>query len=456
MNTELGIQRSRPDRIAAFATSLAASLLAACTVQGVQSNQTKPAAETVTCSAGAPAGQRASCWIQITPISTVRTGFGDPNQNFSNAYTRLLINSRHTRETDGAGRSDEGGEQDSGEALEQYDYLDRGWFKRLFWGTQYTINLTAYISVGSFEATVPLMTIDHASNRSDGEKFSRLVVHTAQKFPLFLVKGDGSNSIANVRFVVKASDQTDSRAAAAAIQTAEAVAKVLAPEASVLTTLNAQRTRDKADALDRAINAVLAKQLNEEQWFENDVRRWGKGVRITLRIPGPQSEKDWGDSSQFVPVGAWNVVFEHPRPSIFADDEICVSQAGAGEPQRSCHADFATAARTAQTVTAARPQQVLAFNLTASNQPAGTIGSYLRQQEWWQESFKTFAAPDKAAPNAADVSNFCQSIKQTVVGLGLNAVDAGIVAVSVRQAAQVPAAVAAQMQKESSCAYAVP
>jgi hypothetical protein len=381
----------------------------------------------------------------------------------------LLINSRYTRETvtktaEKAGEQGKGTaiEEGNGEAIEPYDYLDRGWFKRLFWGTQYTVNLTAYVSVGAFEATVPLMTITHTSNRSEGEKFSRVVVHTAQKFPLFLVKGDSSNSMANVRFVVKASDQTDSRAAAAAIQTAESVAKVLAPEASVLTTLSAQRTRDKAEALDRAINAVLSRQLNEEQWFENDVRRWGEGARITLRGPSPEGETDWNNSSEFVRVGRWDVVFEHPRPSIFADAEICISADEAKKLPATCHADFNTAAGVAQSVSATRPQQVLAFNLTPNNQTVGTIGSYLRQQAWWDEALRDFAtlktgaAQAGAPPVSADVTNFCQAIKQTVVGLGLNSIDAGIVAVSVRLAAQLPLAVVTQMQSDvSSCGYAV-
>ena len=44
-------------------------------------------------------------------------------------------------------------------------------------------------------------------------RFTRIVSHTVQNFPLILLKEDGSNSTATVRFIVKATDTTQTTAA---------------------------------------------------------------------------------------------------------------------------------------------------------------------------------------------------------------------------------------------------
>jgi hypothetical protein len=308
-------RRTRRDvhGIAALALLLIVEALAGCATTTSTAGQT----DEVCHKAGV--GSEDHCLIRITPLSSLTTGFSDPDQDFSNLYTRILVNGRGTRGRENlAGEKQLGDEKDQGDL---YDYRDRGPLLRAIWGTHYSINLTAYITVGTYQATVPLVTIDHLSTRTDGEKFLRVVAHTVQNFPLLLIKGDGSNAIATVKFVVKASDESQSRVAALAIQTAEGVAKAISPESAVVTTLNAQASRDKAAALDAAINTLMSKQLDEEQLIDNDVRRWSKGALVTFRIPPPSHEDTWNHG--FRPVGAWRVQFEDPRPSVFSDVQVC-------------------------------------------------------------------------------------------------------------------------------------
>lgn len=372
-------------------------------------------------------------------------------------YTRVLINGRGTRV-----RSGDATKSETTDAGAVYEYRDRGWFLREIWGTHYSINLTAYVTVGAYKATVPLVTIDHNSNRSAGESFLRVVAHTVQNFPLILVKGDGSNAVATVKFVVKASDETQSSVGALAIQAAESVAKAVAPESSVVTTLSAQSARDRAAALDTAINSLMSKQLDEEQLIDNDVRRWGNGAQIDFQVPPPDNEDTWDKSSTFRTVGSWIVTFEDPRPSIFSDIQVCHPKmelmdeaTSKSDPEQAyCRAKIADAAKAAQTDTAIRPEQVLAFNLLSGSQSLGSVSAYLKQQSWWDASMKTFNGLKDDAPKSEDVSSFCKSIKDSLAGIGLNAIDGGIVTSAIRDRAQLPTKVSAAMKTADGCGYA--
>jgi hypothetical protein len=400
------------------------------------------------------------CLIQITPLSSLKTSFDDPNEAYSNLYTRILVNGRGTRDRDVEAPSSTTTGIDS-----RYDYRDRGALLRELWGTHYSINLTAYLTIGAYKATVPLVTIDHVSDRNSGEKFQRVVAHTVQNFPLVLIKGDGSNAVATVKFVVKASDDPQSNVAALAIQAAEGVAKAVAPESTVVTTLSSQASRDKATALDNAINTLMSKQLDEEQLIDNDVRRWGRGVLISFRIPPPNSESSWSHSENFRTVGSWRVQFEDPRPSIFSDIQICFKHvddaSDTTQPsnkkvdQAYCRSTVADASDAAQKDAAGRPEQVLAFSLVNGSQNLGSVLTYLKQQSFWDASNKTFnALRGEEAPKSDDVSSFCRSVKSTLANIGLNAVDGGIVTAAVRERAQLSAAVTKAMKANDDCGYA--
>lgn len=452
----------RYERFGVVALLVLPAVIAGCASQRV--------GRTPSCGANASADTVAQCkWIQLTPLSRVWTGFDDPDEQYSNFYTRVLINSRHTRDdgsvsaTGASTGSDNGGVSTPSPLTLAYN--SRNPLLRALWGKHFSLNLTAYITLGTFQATVPLVTIDHTSDHSNGEKFVRIVAQTVQNFPLVLLRGDGSNAIATVHFIVKATDTTQSNAAATAIEAAQGIANTLAPEASVVTALNSQTAKDKAVALDKVINSVLARQLDEEQWVDNDVRRWGKGVMVTFLIPPPDHETAWNDTADFRQVGTWTLAFETPRPSVFSDIQICLKKkptagaktSGAKSPAMQhdyCRATRIAAAQAAEADAASRPEQVLNFNLLNGSQSLGTVGAYLKQQSWWESSLKTFGSLQSGhAPDGDSVSQFCRAIKQTIVGVGLNVIDASIVVAAVRDQGPLPVAVSTAMKSNADCKY---
>ncbi len=323
-----------------------------------------------------------------------------------------------------------------------YPYESRSALARYFFGINRTVNFAVKVTVGSFAATVPLVTLGHVSNATDGEGFVRTVYYQAENFPLFLVKADGSNSVVSGQFSVKASDQYQS-GAGAIIQTAQTVIKAVAPQSAVVTTLSAQATKDAATAIDGAINKLLARSIDEEPWIDNDIRRWGAGVSVTFSIPFQEGAWD----QAYGHVGTWTITFDYPRPSIFSDVQICPVK-----EQTTCKANFTAAAMQAQTDTAKRPEQVLAFQLLNGAQTLGTVEAYLKQQDFWTTAQKAFQA--KEGVKADDVSQFCRSIRNSMATLNLNYIDSGIVVVSVRKSSALTSAVADLMEKDKvNCGY---
>jgi hypothetical protein len=358
---------------------------------------------------------------------------------FSGAYTRLVIASEN-----GSGAA-------AGQAS-TFPYQSRTMLGRFFLGVHYSINLSAKVTAGSFVATVPLVTMDHVSNSDVGEAFTRIVYHSAENFPLFLVRRDGTNSIVSIQFTVKASDQYQSTAAGTALEVAQSVARTVAPQTAVLTTLTQQTTKDISAALDKTISQLLATSIDEEQWYDNDIRYWSPpttsnpgGVSVTFQIP--DSEGAWTDTPTKT-VGFWRVNFADPRPSVFSDIQICA----AAPPGGRCQPTFDEAARVAQQE--ANPEEVLSFQLISNAQSLGTVLAYLKQLDWFSTAVTRFGR-GSAKPSEDDVGDFCRSIKTAIAGLGLNAVDAGIVTAAVRDGVPLLGPAAQTMKSTPACGYAV-
>ncbi len=402
--------------------------------------------------------------IRLTPLTgRVETAFTDPDLRFSGAYTRLLILSRGTRDLKyhvpdscDLAPGSEGAATSGAMQASFLPYNDRGWLDRLFNSRHYAVNFTASMTVGDFQATVPLATLDHVSDMKEGEKFARLVNHSAQNFPLFLVKADGSNAIASLKSEVRASDQFTGSSTAIAVQAATNLVSVVAPASKVLTTLTAQKTKDAASGLDAALTALLQRSLTEDQVFENDIRRWGSaGVCLEFFLPHSESDFPRTDGD-LQTVGRWKVVFEYPRPSIFADVQICNPPPDSkGGPW--CQATFEAAAHEAQKAALRRPAQVLEFELLQGQKDVGTVIGYLQQQSWWTKSIQDLAASGSSeAQLAASTAAFCKSIKEAVAHLQLNEVDGGIVTAAVRDGTTLPGKVSDVMKSVSACAFGVP
>lgn len=392
-------------------------------------------------------------WLDITPLTALSTSFrgpADAAEEYSDAYTRLIITSQTPERTSVGGGADSplASPPPTAQNTSQYAYQVRNPVARYFWGARHTVNLTVAVSAGSFTATVPLVTLDHVSDRANGEKFDRTVVHTAEQFPLLLVKGDGSNNIASAHFQVKTADSVTSNVAATALQLAQNAARAASPQSAVVTSLTEQRTRDVAASIDSAVNQLFTNSLSEAQWLDNDIRRWSNGVMVSFRMPA--DEGDWRHPDQIV--GNWFVTFEKPRPSVFSDVLICSDQVRA---RPACAPDFAKAARQAEKDAAANAAAVLEFQLVAGTQSLGTVAADLQHQTWWTPALTGFAK-GRGSVQAIEVAGFCQNIKMAVAALNLNKVDGGIVANAVRLGLPLPDGVAQAMLHSQACGYVYP
>lgn len=363
--------------------------------------------------------------INLTPLSsyTDEWGFDTPGSDtpgsesvsFSNSYTRLLIyNDLAATNNDNK---------------DPFQYQKRYWWKRAVLGRMYSINLTANISVGVFETTVPLATIGHESN-SEGEKNNRILHHSKSSFPLFLVKADGSASVPIVKIAVNGTKSYSSSGAAAALQVVLGVAQATTQPASVVTRLSEQSTRDKARAIDSAISQLFASGITEEHWTDRDLRLWHvgaesktpKGVKVKFSIP--KDDKDW--NSEPLEVGTWTITFDYPRPSIFSDWRVCPTNI----------ISRCTTSRTeaeSKIWTDINASEVLNYVLMNNDPSLGTIRAFISQQDWYLSSQTALAKldgtgnPTTLEMNKSTANAFCRRIANEITGIGLNGFDANIV-----------------------------
>ncbi len=359
----------------------------------------------ITKSAGAAPASPRNMVVDVTPLtefSDLDSKAGPQGQDFGNTYTRVTISSTISATKDG--------EEDP----VSLQYQKRNALYRYLLGKKSDINLAANIKVGEYETTASLLTLSHQSDRN-GEFWNRSVGHELLNFPLFLIRPDGDANIPEISFVLSGSSEYSSNMAGTALQIAIAGIQQVSPEASVLTKLTTQASKDKAQAIDKAIQNLFANGIKETHVSHRDLRRWNPngGVAVLLRIP--TKEGNW-DVNSLEEVGTWKISFAAPRPSIFADWSICTGAQPRCQPTRAAalHAVHAEI----------NPGQVLSYNLLQGNSSLGSIRSYLQQQDWFATAMTGFGNPNTDQKTA---ENLCKNIGNAITSLGLNGDDADIV-----------------------------
>ncbi len=348
--------------------------------------------------------------IDITPLSTYEDSWSAANgtgASFSDAYTRLIIHSEVSGEA-----------KKSLSQTKKMLYKPRPWLSRALVARDYSVNLTAKVIAGAFEATVPLATISHQSG-SKGEHWSRSIHHSKQSYPLFLVSSTGGTSTPTIKFSVKGDRSYASRAAATAVQVALGIAHATAQNTRLITALSENSARDSARAMDEAVSRLFGSGLSEEHWSDRDLKYWNasngqpQGARITFDLP--EDPKNWNSHADTV--GTWTVTFDYPRPSVFVDWRICSTS----ELPRCTTTRNEAEANVLREV---NPGQVLNFPIAPGEQGLGSIRAYLSQQDWYTASMLGLAVP---ARRAAAASTLCRTIVNEITGIGLNSFDAAIV-----------------------------
>ncbi len=403
--------------------------------------------ETQTAPGGAQYRETSGTPISITPMTVFTDITPGPESGYTNAYTRLIITSRVS-----------GGGTGNGQADTDYaPYKARDPISRFFWGVHSSLNLSANVTLSGgaapYTASATLLSMDHVSDSANGERFTRVVMHRAENFPLFLVGQDGTHSIVSVKFDLKASDTATGTGAANALAVATGAIKLVSPQAAVLSTLSAATTQNLATALDKAVDQLFSKSIEEEPSGDRDIRTWQPGEGISVQLVIPAEEGDW-TGRPVNNVGTWTVTFDDPQPSIFDSVKICANGASHfGLTGASCLAGFDVAARQAEKDI--NPSAVLNFPLTNGGTALGTVSAYLAQQAGFTSAITGFAG----GVNANDVAKLCRAINSSMITIGLNSIDAGIVTVAARSMTQIPRSAAALMAaptNASACGFAVP
>ena len=368
------------------------------------------------------------------------------DDRFVDTYTRLEIHG-----------FDDSGRPLNTTAQDIYPYESRSWASRLIAGMRKSFTLSVKVNIGDFKATVPLVSIDHTSDTNVGEQFQRVVFHRVGDFPLFLVRRDGSNGIVSASFTVQASDDYRTHMVSDLIKTAQAVAGQLAPPVPVLTTLTSAEGQKLSASMDTTLGHLFSSSIEETQRTDDDIRGWGDRVQVTLHIP--PTDQDWTDIPS-KPIGSWKVTFANPRPSIFSDIELCsydlvYDQSGhpirrprTGNPR--CYPTYDEAAK--KVVAEVKADEVLSYHLAGMTSGIDTIGKYLAQQDWYPKALTAMMGQGGKGGNAGAVQSFCRTIRNTVAGLGLSSLDAGIVVTAVRDGMDVgPAVINAMKGDKSDC-----
>lgn len=342
---------------------------------------------------------------------------------FEGNYTRVLI-------------------QPAGEASATGDgtplgYAPRGWLARLLVGKSFSVNFTLGIKAGLYTATIPVVTLSHASSLNEGEQWSRSIGHTLDNNPLFLVNGSDSTATPEITFELKGGIKYTSTVASRAVDVATKLAGDISPAAPFVTTLSAPALANQALALDSAISSLLGSGIDEKNVTQDPIRWWryDQGMQIALSIPA--SEHNF-NSAGSMPVGTWRLSFEEPRPSVFVEWRICpgfpvVVPAGVFPPMlfnpaNRCAADRATAIKLVHREL--DPAKVLNTALAgfgpqgSAATSMGTISAYLSQQDWYKAALAVLGDEAKGADAAAP---FCKHVRLDIVAVGLNDVDADIV-----------------------------
>lgn len=250
--------------------------------------------------------------IDLTPFTTFSeiASNSSATTSYSDAYTRIRIDGDVAADaTPSASTS-----TNAAEKTEPYLYRERSWLARYLLGKKFDFNLAVKITIGDYETTIPLVTVSHESD-SSGEQWTRTLSHNLVDFPLFLVKADGSSSIPIFDIKLSADKTINSSIAGAALQVAIGGIQQVSPGSSVLTTLTAQSSKTKANAIDTAISKLFSDGITEEHIAHSDLRAWQSADGVIIKVQIPHDETNW--NSELQSIGTWKITFEAPQPSIF-------------------------------------------------------------------------------------------------------------------------------------------
>jgi hypothetical protein len=309
-----------------------------------------------------------------------------------------------------------------------YDDEKRNAIARFFWGKDWsaTLNFKLRVAAPDLEATIPLVSFGHESNSKVGEVFVTELTRSAVRTPYFRVSPQSKLSVTTE---YRNSKSVSSTVVRTALNIAREATQVVAPGASVLTTLSREGFRGQAQVFDTALNMMFAENTTERETSDFALRYWRPGIAIQASLDSPVDSK-----SPSYKIGVWQLKLSYPRPSTFSPVEVC------GKTQAPFCQDTPANARQA-VMTSVSPAAILGYRIV----PNTTIATYLAQQSWYAEEAGTLT---RAGASAA---GFCNRIVRALYDLGLNEFDGRLSARAVGQLMPMDVAALNVIRAESNC-----
>ncbi|MBB1632462.1 hypothetical protein A9975_16515 [Cupriavidus sp. UME77] len=357
---------------------------------------------------------------------------------FSGAYTRIVIIGHLWEAPPSQDQAKSTGRADTPTPM---PYAERNRAARYFFPDKYDVNLSTKFKIGDYEETVPLATLTRVSDQN-GEVWLRDLTYNRSSFPWFLVR---DRTVPNVLVEFNGSRDYESGIAGAALQVALTGIRMVAPEAGVITTLSANATKDKANAIDRVLGRLFSNKLSERHLSDRDLNKWKPDGGIAVGLNLPIKDGDWNGTLRSV--GTWTINFEAPRPSIFSDWYLCTTPA---QGQR-CKPNFSAAAN--EVYREKDAATILAYPLIKTSSGSLSIKDHLMQQSWFNNARTSMGG--KAEADAFTANQFCADLVDHSVKLGLNASDANLMVWAVIAGIPAPRAMATKAWDAQKCKAAI-
>lgn len=342
----------------------------------------------------------------VTPMTIYADSYKHTSKvRFSGAYTRIVITS-NLEETSDSDR--------------QMKYVGESWLKNYVIAQQYDINLSTKVKVGEYEETIPLVTLSR-TNDKNGDTWLRDLTRDRRSFPWFLVHEGADASVPRVTVEFNGSKTIGSGMAGNALQIALAGIKMVAPEASVVTTLSTNTAKDKAAAIDQILGKLFSNKLSERHTSDRDLTKWAPDVGLSVEVSIPIKDAEW--SGDLKSIGGWTIGFAAPRASIFSDWSVCAEDNDETRCRRKLE-DAAVKVRDQTDV-----GTVLSHPLIKTSAGNLSIKDYLLQQSWFSAAESSMIGDANSDPWHAE--GLCKSTADAMMRLGLNVYDARLVVQSV-------------------------
>lgn len=338
--------------------------------------------------------------------------------SYSDLYTRLVLSSNDVAGSTAAG---------AGGAKRTYTAENRSWPARLFSGRTDNVSTLVNINVRQpdLAISIPLFSISHASGLKLGNSWNTVYAASNIESPLFRI---GPNTNMTIHVTTKVSRDVKSQGTSIAISAVTNAVKIAAPTAAILTTLSKPETTNAANAIDKAISALLSEDIGEEVDVGRLASTWAPNASVELdgcspfiRVTEPPSaslcptdiDVDGGRDSL---VGSWHLTFACPRLSVFDEKDICTSNESSIDP--NVYPDPTKLMGQRQAIARrVSDAQIMSFPLSTQT----TVQAYVLSQPW----FTSFVAiSSKKAP---DYATFCASAIGALEISGLNTLDSSLV-----------------------------